>query len=68
MTVIELLQVFPLEILHPLSHHGQLLTIVCEETCDQEEEERETVSFYNGIHYNVEVESNCTKVRYGITN
>ena len=41
---------------------------MCEETCDQEneegeeEEEKETVSFHNGRHYNVEVESDCTKV------
>ena len=39
-------------------------SLVCEETCDQEEEEeKETVSFHNGIHYNVEVESDCTKVQ-----
>ena len=39
---------------------------MCEETCDQEnegeEEEKETVSFHNGRHCNVEVESDCTKV------
>ena len=37
-------------------------SLVCEETCDQEEEEKETVSFHNGVHYNMEVESDCTKV------